>query len=884
MRISTLLRVSLCLLLVLVFGSPAKAQVPDDEISRARTALRTGDYNEARDLYRDLLTKLTGNDREKAMGYFETFLALGEYQQGLAELEELLEDSPEDPFLLNMKGRFLVETGRYQEAEQAFNMSLRQKNDYWRNRVDLAALFEMTGRKRQARSIYKVVYDQYKAGRFRDTDLLSVAGLAAAGMEEFHDANNAFRTAYQLDPQNVRNLYRWAGLFFGKFNNADAQRTFEEALEVNENWADLYTGYARSLQSFSAMEELAHTALEKNPNHVDAMNILGELYILDSQYAESEAILNKALEVNPSFSRTLANLASVYHFREETEKFTEIEQRAVALNPRNSEFYVILAENCAIRFRYKDAVEFGFQAVARERDNYRAYSTVGTNLLRVGRADEAKRYLDYAFNRDAFDLFAKNTLDLIDDYDNFDVLESEHFSLKIHQSESGILGQLILSLAEDAFDSLRARYPYIPEGKILLEAYNDHTDFAVRISGIPNLDLLGVCFGDIVAFDTPKAREEQEYNWARTLWHELAHVMALGISDHRVPRWFTEGLSVYEEFRARPEWGREMDIELYTALDHDMLLSLEEINRGFTRPKYPGQIMLSYYQSAKMIEFIADTYGFDRIVGLLTEFGSGKSMEESFRTVLNKSPDEINRDFFAVLENNKDDLSQVLTGRSTIFGSQRQTETILEKLFGASASPYFENLKEGAALLSEEKYREAEQKYANALEIYPYYIDIGNPYTALAEIYSQLDETAKRIDILERYLRISEYGAEEARELAAYFTWHRDREKAMYYYERSFQVEPYDINAYTQLAELCMADENYEKEAIQRAVILALNPLDISKAHYNLALSLFRSNRIPEAKMEVLKALEIAPGFREAQKLLLQCIDGTGSESEQEDA
>ena len=76
---------------------------------------------------------------------------------------------------------------------------------------------------------------------------------------------------------------------------------------------------------------------------------------------------------------------------------------------------------------------------------------------------------------------------------------------------------------------------------------------------------LGACFGRVVTLDSPRARPPGKFNWEATLWHELAHVITLQMSKQRVPRWLTEGISVYEEQRARPEWGREMEVEFAEA-------------------------------------------------------------------------------------------------------------------------------------------------------------------------------------------------------------------------------------------------------------------------------------------------------------------------------
>ena len=95
-----------------------------------------------------------------------------------------------------------------------------------------------------------------------------------------------------------------------------------------------------------------------------------------------------------------------------------------------------------------------------------------------------------------------------------------------------------------------------------------HDDFAVRTLGLPGMiGALGACFGRVVTLDSPRARPPGEFSWGETLWHEMAHVITLQMSNNRLPRWLSEGTSVFEERRARPEWGRETDLPFAQALE-----------------------------------------------------------------------------------------------------------------------------------------------------------------------------------------------------------------------------------------------------------------------------------------------------------------------------
>ncbi|MFQ5571756.1 MAG: tetratricopeptide repeat protein [Rhodothermales bacterium] len=851
------------------------AQTPEEQ--SAEHALQTGDYPEARRLYKALLDAPDPATAEHTVGYFETFLATGDYRDGLRDIEARLAQTPDAPYLLSMKGRLLVAVGRYAEADQAFRKAGQQKPDYWRNALELADLLDLIGRRTQARRIYAALYNAYKQGEFTTAEELGIAGRSAAAMEDFHDANTAFRTAFQIDASDVQNLYWWADLFREKFNNADAQRTFEDALAINPNRADLFVGYARAFDSFARKEQLAREALAKNPNSVAAMNMLAGLRILDGRYQDAEAMLQRALAVNPASLEAMAHQASIHHLRGDSASFAEVERRALAINPRAGDFYIAISENLTLRFRYPDAVAVSRNAVRVDPENEKAYAAHGISLLRLGHSGEARRYLDYSFQQDPFNLFVGNTLTLLDEYADFSLLESEHFQLLIHASERDVLGPAILDEAEACYTALSARYPYAPPGKIFVEAYNDADDFAVRIAGVPHLGLLGVSFGNVIALNTPKAQAGTPYNWARTLWHELAHTMAIGVSKYHVPRWFTEGLSVYEEQRARPEWGREMDLELFSALDRDKLHPLEDIDKGFTRPEFPGQVLLSYYHASKIIAFIVEQHGFGAVTDLLAALGEGLDQETAFQRVLGQSRSAFDAAFRADLRRRRDRFDQVLTGMPDLLGDgDGDAPSLLERLTERSDNPLLQRLQEGRDALRDQRYGTAETRFREALDIYPEYIGPGNAYQGLAAVYRAQSEQAKLIDILERFLGISEYGAAETRELSDFFEEAGDLSQAIAYLERSLDTEPYDLPTYDRLAALHEQRETYDGAVRARRAILALNPVDKAKAYYDLALSLYKNNDLAAAKRAVLQSLELAPGFREAQKLLLACVDGPG--------
>jgi hypothetical protein len=105
---------------------------------------------------------------------------------------------------------------------------------------------------------------------------------------------------------------------------------------------------------------------------------------------------------------------------------------------------------------------------------------------------------------------------------------SEHFVFSMSKEDVPALTAYAPDLAEEVYSKLTERYGFKPEGPLHIEIFPDHDGFAVRTLGLPGLGgALGVCFGKVIAIDSPRARDQGKFNWGSTLWHEFAHVITL---------------------------------------------------------------------------------------------------------------------------------------------------------------------------------------------------------------------------------------------------------------------------------------------------------------------------------------------------------------------
>ena len=192
------------------------------------------------------------------------------------------------------------------------------------------------------------------------------------------------------------------------------------------------------------------------------------------------------------------------------------------------------------------------------------------------------------------------------------------------------------------------RYKFTPKGPILIEIFPKHDDFAVRNVGLPGMiGALGACFGRVVTMDSPHARPPGEFQWEATLWHELAHVITLQMSNQRVPRWLTEGISVYEEKVARPEWARGMDMRVRP---HAERRRDDQAARPERRVHRSAHDLARVLQASLLVEHIVETYGDDGLHKLLRAYGQGLDTDAALKAALDTDLDQLQAAFDQTLE------------------------------------------------------------------------------------------------------------------------------------------------------------------------------------------------------------------------------------------
>ncbi len=439
-----------------------------------------------------------------------------------------------------------------------------------------------------------------------------------------------------------------------------------------------------------------------------------------------------------------------------------------------------------------------------------------------------------------------NGLRLLDTLHNYEFLKTGNSEVMLSKKEAKLLGPYIQPELERAIATYERKYKMKLPGPVRLEVYPNHEDFIVRTLGLPGQGgLLGVTFGLVVATDSPSARPPGEFNWASTMWHELSHVYVLTATNHLVPRWFTEGLAVHEEGAASPDWGDRMTPEIVTALKAKKLLPVLELDRGFVRPEYASQVIVSYFEAGKMCDYIAQKWGDDSILGMIHSYAARKTTAEAIEENLHESPAAFDRDFSAWLDHQ--------TGNTVLdFDQWKQGMRTLRA--DVQEGQRDEAIREGLAIR----------------DYYPDYVGSESDYELIAEAYIGKNDKAAAIADLEKYRDAGGTNVETLKKLARLEQGSRQVAQARNTLKKLNYVYPEDEEIHRRLGGLLFDSGDAGGAVREYEAALVLKPSDAAESHYDLAKALRAAHRLEEAKDQVLMSLEAAPDYKPAQQLLLQ--------------
>ncbi len=137
---------------------------------------------------------------------------------------------------------------------------------------------------------------------------------------------------------------------------------------------------------------LYENVLAREPDHVDALRLLGILRFQRGDQADGERLLRRAVAAAPDHAKAHDNLAFVLHATKRSDEALTLLRRAADLAPDNDAVLANLGSLLAEMGRGREAVAVLGRAIAANPGHASAHQHLGSELLKLGDARAALRH------------------------------------------------------------------------------------------------------------------------------------------------------------------------------------------------------------------------------------------------------------------------------------------------------------------------------------------------------------------------------------------------------------------------------------------------------------------------------------------------------------
>ena len=273
-------------------------------LSKAKKLLKKGQFNEAREIYLNILKSFPKNlEAKKALLNIDQIPQNNPSQNQLDEVMELfsnsqfdsaqmlvqklIENFPNDALLFNISGACLNEMGQIDLAINNFEKALLIKSDYTEVHYNLGVAFQKNFQIDKAIKHYEIAI--------------------------------SLKHAYPTAHNNLGLIY------LGRNQIESAVKSFEWAVAYSPEYAEGHNSLGAGLQELKKFEDAKQQfekAISLNPNYAQAHHNLG---ILSEMLGLPEDALNhyqKAVTINPRFAEAHRNLSKLKDFQSSDPQIT----------------------------------------------------------------------------------------------------------------------------------------------------------------------------------------------------------------------------------------------------------------------------------------------------------------------------------------------------------------------------------------------------------------------------------------------------------------------------------------------------------------------------------------------------------------------------------
>jgi tetratricopeptide (TPR) repeat protein len=613
-------------------------------------------------------------------------------------------------------------------------------------------------------------------------------------------------------------------------------------------------------------------ALALNSRHVDSLLLRADRLIDAEQYPQAEEHLKRVFKVNANHPAAWAYKAVLAHLLSDTAAEQEAREQALALWKTNPEVDHLIGRKLSQKYRFAEGAAYQRRSLGFDGEYRSAKIQLSQDLLRLGDEEEGWRLAEEVSKQDAYDVLAFNLVTLEEELATFRTIGGDGLMVRMDGREAALYGDRVLELLRRARDTLCKKYAVSLQQPIVIEIFPEQKDFAVRTFGMPGVGgFLGVCFGRVVTANSPASQGQHPSNWEAVLWHEFCHVVTLHKTHNKMPRWLSEGISVYEERQADSTWGQSMTPQFREIILSGKMTPVSRLSSAFLSPPSALHLQFAYYESSLAVEYLIEKFGMDALQSILTDLGDGTDINEAL--IRHTMPlGRLDSEFTKFARQRAEALAPEGTWEKPNLPPGADSHA-LDKWLQKNPRSVPGLVRLGRQLLAERKFKEAITAAQRLKDVYPNGTDADSCYAVMAAAHRGLADIAAERAALEElaahdadataaYLRLMEIGQQQG-----------DWEIVAHNAQRMLAVNPLVAAPHRYLAQAAESLGRRDDAIRAYRALLLFDATDVAETHFRLAQLLRDADERVLAKRHVLMALEEAPRFLAAHQLLLHLAD-----------
>ena len=834
--------------LLICWNIPVVASDLDD----ARTLYKTGKYKEAEEFAAEQVEAGIWNERWPRL-LIRCQMTLGKYEEATKTYESAINRYPTS-LTLRMQGlhayRLASQPEQATDAKNQIMLLLQSSPSRYASRDNLVAAgryFAMLGE--DARQILEAFYD-----RVRDAD-----------------------------PEHLEAYLATAELALQKGDYNVAADTLAAAQRFEESDPRITFLLARAWESSDSAKANAAIAasLKLNPNHAPSLLYQADAAIDRELYPVAEELLRKVLEVNPHQQDAWAMMAVVAHLKGRFENEVLLRKSALSTWGNNPRVDYLIGKKLSQKYRFEEGAEYQRKALEFDPTYAPARFQLAQDLLRLGNEDVGWEVARLVAEEDQYNVVAHNLMTLRDRIKGFTVLEADGIQVRMESMEASVYGAAVLELLSEAKRVLCEKYEVQPREPIVVEIFPEQKDFAIRTFGLPGgAGFLGVCFGRVITANSPASQGEQPSNWQSVLWHEFCHVVTLEKTRNRMPRWLSEGISVYEERQRSGAWGESMTPIYREMLLDEGLTPVTQLSGAFLNPPSPIHLQFAYYQSSLVIEFLVEKYGTEAIKKILSDLGDGLTINDAMARNVG-SLQRLDAEFSDYARKHAGEFGSKADWSREGLPEQGDLQ-VWQAWIKQHPENYWGLRKTAEAYVAAEEFEHARVTLEKLQELETFTGERGDPLELLSVVCRKLGDQQAEQAALETRVSMASDALPSLRRLIELSRGQKDWDAMKKYANNVIAINPLLPEGHDALADAAEQQGELADAVPALRALASMDPVDPALIDYRMANAFRKLGQRTQSRHHVLRALLEAPRYRDAHELLLAlAADETKQEADE---